>query len=275
MLPARLGFRRSHLGELWVGVGDPGQRGIVDLGGQTEQGVADHDAGLIAGDMREMRPVDNVADRIDAARGGAQPPVDDDALSVVLDAGAVEIEALDPGLAAGGDQQMRSGDLKLPSRLPRRSALCRFRSARPTVILVCWWTATPSSVKTSSSAPASSGSSLRQSLRRLDDRHRGAEPPVGLRQLDADRTGADHQEMLRQRRVVENRLVGEIGDAVDAGDRRDRRLGAGGDDHPPRLDRAIAGNNPAPADETCFGADHLDPETLEPLDQIIAARSRR
>ena len=64
------------MGQFRIGVGDPGQRRVIDLGRQAEQDVADHDAGMIAGDVGELRPAGGVADREDAAVGGAQAGID-------------------------------------------------------------------------------------------------------------------------------------------------------------------------------------------------------
>ena len=52
---------------------------------------------------------------------------------------------------------------------------------------------------------------------RLEDGDMRAEHAVGLRQLDADRAAADHDEMLDPLADVEDRLVGEIGDLVEPG----------------------------------------------------------
>ena len=49
---------------------------------------------------------------------------------------------------------------------------------------------------------------MRDRTRRLDDRHRRAEPAEGLRQFEPDRPGADDQEMRWQFLEVEDRLVG-------------------------------------------------------------------
>ena len=71
-------------------------------------------AGVIAGDMGELRPARGVAHGEDPAVGGAQPPIDDEAASGIGgDAGLVEIEALEVGAAAGGHQQMRALDAPL------------------------------------------------------------------------------------------------------------------------------------------------------------------
>src|SRR6516162_410037 len=51
---ARGGFGQSDLGELGIGIGDPGQCPIVDFSGDPKQGVPDHDPGVIERDMREL-----------------------------------------------------------------------------------------------------------------------------------------------------------------------------------------------------------------------------
>ena len=56
----------------------------------------------------------------------------------------------------------------------------------------------------------------------IDDGDMGAEHAVGLGDLHADRAAAEHDQMLDPLVHVEDRLVGEIGHLVEAGDRRDR-----------------------------------------------------
>ena len=52
----------------------------------------------------------DVADRVDALVGGAQPPVDVDAVRLVADAGGIEIELFDIRPAPDGDEKMTAGD---------------------------------------------------------------------------------------------------------------------------------------------------------------------
>ena len=122
VLPARIGLGQAGLCQFRIGVGDPGQRRVIDLGRQPEQRVADHDAGLIAGDMGETRPTGHVTDRKDARGIGAQAPVDCDAVRPVRDPHLFEVESSDPRLAAGGDQQMRALDAGLLSLDRQRHA---------------------------------------------------------------------------------------------------------------------------------------------------------
>jgi len=49
--------------------------------------MPDHELGMIDGEMGGFRPDGDVANGIDALVGGAQPPVDDDAVRLVADAG--------------------------------------------------------------------------------------------------------------------------------------------------------------------------------------------
>ena len=114
MRVARLGLGHADLRQLGIGIGDPRQRAVIDLGRQAEQRVADDDAGVIAGDMGELRPARDIADGIDAAVGGAQAPVDDERAALVRrDPGLVEVEPGEVGAPPGRDQQMRALDALL------------------------------------------------------------------------------------------------------------------------------------------------------------------
>ena len=119
VLRACLRLGQADVRQLGIGVGDPRHRAIVDLGRQIEQRVADDDACVIAGHVRELVAADDVADREHALVGRAQAVVDLDALGVVLDAGLSEAEAGDIGAAPGSDKQMRASDPLLPGRSPR------------------------------------------------------------------------------------------------------------------------------------------------------------
>src|SRR6185312_7656013 len=60
----------------------------------------------------------------------------------------------------------------------------------------------------------------------LDDRHFAAETAEHLAELEADIAAAQHQQMARQEINIHHRAVGEVGDAVEAGNLRDRRPAA-------------------------------------------------
>ena len=66
-----------------------------------------------------------------------------------------------------------------------------------------------------------------------------------LGELQADRAAADDDQMIEPLRVVEDRFVREIRDAVEARDRRNGWRGAGGDDEAMRLDALVAGDDGA------------------------------
>ena len=84
----------------------------------------------------------------------------------------------------------------------------------------------------------------RQHLRLpADQRHRGTQARKRLRHLAADRSGADDGEPRRLFRQREQRLVGEVRDAGEAGNRRHRGAPAGRNHRAAEGQRAAAGSD--------------------------------
>ena len=90
-----------------------------------------------------------------------------------------------------------------------------------------------------------------------------------LGELDADGPAADDEQALRPSVEIEDRLVGQVGDPVEAGDRRHRRTRADGEHEPARLDRPPAGDNRRGVGEARLRGDHLNPESREALGGIV------
>ena len=63
--------------------------------------------------MSELSPPGGVADREDPAVGGQEGPVGPDAVTIMGDAGGFQIEPLQRGGPAHGDEKVRSGDSDL------------------------------------------------------------------------------------------------------------------------------------------------------------------
>ncbi len=97
---------------------------------------------------------------------------------------------------------------------------------------------------------------------------------VGLRHFDADGPATDHDKMIGEVAVGEDRLVCQVGNAVKTRYRRDRRLRAGGDDEPAGPDLDLAGAERPRAGEACFGTDYLYPEPLEALRGVVRGDCR-
>ncbi len=97
---ARLGLGHPDLRQFRLRVGDARQRRVVDPGWQTEQGAADHDAGVVGSDMGEGARSDalrigDVAHGIDASIGRtAQPAIGGDAGTAGPDIAGRQIERL-------------------------------------------------------------------------------------------------------------------------------------------------------------------------------------
>ncbi len=100
----------AHVRKFGLRVGDPGHGPVIHLGRQIEERIADDDAGVIAGHVRELEAASNVADGKDALVGRAQPVIDLDAGRAIFDVCRLEPEADDVGTAPRGDEQMRAFD---------------------------------------------------------------------------------------------------------------------------------------------------------------------
>src|SRR5207237_4189129 len=97
-------------------------------------------------------------------------------------------------------------------------------------------------------------------------------PAKGLRELEPDRAGADNDKVFRPRGEIEHALVGEIGHRVEAGDGRERRRGAGGDDEAPcrDLDAVPDSDGIAILEAGCA----FDDPHAEPVEAILRIISR-
>ena len=103
----------------------------------------------------------------------------------------------------------------------------------------------------------------------LDHGHLDTETPVGLSHFDADRTAADHDQVLGLFGQFEDILIREIGYLVDAGDRRHEGRGPCRDDKAASLDAVAAGLDFASVDELGRSLDHLDAEAFEALNRVM------
>ena len=110
---------------------------------------------------------------------------------------------------------------------------------------------------------------VRQERPGIDGRYGGAEPVIGLGQLDPDRPAADNDQMSGSLAVRENCLVREIPRRVEAGDRRHDRVRACRDDKPARTDQRVAGLRSAAIEKTRFGADDSHPKPLETFLRVV------
>ncbi len=97
----------------------------------------------------------------------------------------------------------------------------------------------------------------------------GAEHAMGLAELEADRAAAQDDQMLNALTDVEDGLIGQIRDLVEPRDRRDRRRGAGGDDEAAGADQHAAGLHGELVEEVGLRLDHADAEPGEAFDAII------
>ena len=161
----------------------------VLAGRQPEQQRPDDQAGMIAGDMGELRRAGHdVADRVDAAVARAQPGRHRDAVAVVGDARLARGPARRRwrrGRRRRADACRRSRCGRRPSRPAPRRRSCR--AVRRCATLVCSRIVTPRRAALRSTIAAISGSSPASAVAASTTVTSRAQPAIGLRQFDADR----------------------------------------------------------------------------------------
>ncbi len=182
---------------------------------------------MMLGDVRERIRAGDVADDMNAWIGRRQHVVDDDAAVVDVHAGRVEAEAFDVRQAPGGEHQMRRGELL--DRAVRRAQ----RHADAAGVRMTGHDAADADAEAIADTlrlelplhdSGDVGVFARQDLvRHVDDDHLAAEATERLRHFAADRSGADDDEMRHRLAQREHRLVRQVRDVREPGDRRNRR----------------------------------------------------
>src|SRR5262245_14142659 len=99
-----------HVRDLRVGEGRPRYDVAVDACGLAKQGPAQDDAGMVVGNVGELRAADHVADGKYPGVRGHEAPVHLDAALVILDAGGLEVELCHVGHPPRGNEKMRALD---------------------------------------------------------------------------------------------------------------------------------------------------------------------
>ena len=109
----------------------------------------------------------------------------------------------------------------------------------------------------------------RQDRPEIDEIDLRSEPTERLRELAADRPGAEDQKTPRQLREAEDRFVREIGQGLQTRQRRHRRATARRNYEPARLDQMGARFEPVWSDEAGVLTQNRDAKALEPLGAVM------
>ena len=224
--------------------------------------------GVVRGNVRELKPADDVADRIDPLVARAQPRVHLDALVAVLDASGLEPEAVDIRAPAGRNQNVTAGhSLLCPGLLDRDRDPVTLRGDAFNLNALAQLDALGQQPLAHDLHRI--GVIFGQEPEQLEHSNPRAQAPMRLSELAADRTTADHDQMLRPLGQFEDRLVGQVRHLGQTRKRRHRRRRAGRHHDPARLDAPSVRLQLLRPDEACACADHVDPEPLEALLGIV------
>ena len=216
-----LGLGEPDLGQLGIGEGHTRNDVIVHRHAQPKQRVPNDEAGMVIGDMGELRAAGDVADCVNTPVLGLEPLVDPNAATVVNDAGRIEIQAVGLGGTAGCNQEMAAFNRLFAIGLAHHDpdlGIHRFHTqhGNPTAKVDAF-------VR---DLTENDVCALRifagERLRRLQHRHRRPEPAKGLRQLEAYRATSDDNEMVGPRDEIEDRLVGKVGGGFESRNGRQR-----------------------------------------------------
>ena len=177
------------------------------------------------------------------------------------DAARLKVQPLNRGLAPGGDQKMRAGQHKPVGQ----HRLDPFGHAAQADHALTFDDLDPFG--------AQGGQNHRRAIRiiaakragGLDHRHAAAQPLMRLRHFHPDGATTQNQQMVRAVSQGKDRLIGQIGQILDARNRRDRGMRAGGNHEPPRADQGLARLHLTRGGEARPIAQDGDAQPFEPL----------
>ena len=271
---SRVVLRKADVRQLGVGVRHPRNSDVVRLCLHGEERVPDDESGLVVGDVRESWSADDVAAGPHTTGRGAEMIVNDDATLVDSDANAGEIERLGAGDTAGCHEQVRTlDDARSGGRLERE----RDAAGRATSL-----DGLRTEVQLDALSHQSRGEQLRQlrllarheGRRRLDDGDPTAKAHERLRELEADRTAPQHQEMCGSLGDLEDGLVREVRHAVESADGRHRWTRARRHDDALRGQAAAIDVDDAVTGEPRRALHDFDPESTKPLRTVVWCDAR-
>src|SRR5215208_197860 len=268
-------------GDLREGVDDVGNDVVIDVTGVTADDLSHRDA-FVLGLMRQHRPGDHVADRVDARHVAGKLRIDDHAAAIVqADADVVQPQPLRIGHAPdrhehhiGFNSFRRAAGGRLDphlQRLPGGVDRSDFRRQLEGHALLLQ--------DTLELLGDLEGDARQDAVEKFHHRHLGAEATPHRAKLEADDAGADDEQALRH--VVERYGSIRRHDAllVDIDAFEPRHVGAGGDDDAPGLQglrAAIALHLDLAGRDNAAGAMHgidlvLLEQELDPFDVALDA----
>jgi hypothetical protein len=248
-----------------VGEHHPRDGGGVEAAGAPAERVAGRQPPLLVGHVGEPQGGGAVADREDVRPAGPQPAVHHHrAVGSRAHAGQLQAQPGGVGGPPGRDQQVGATDTLTVGQL--QGGTGRGAAHRHTG---------PHRHPVGGQRRGDRGGRLRllgrqDPLERLQEDDLGAQAGERLRQLHPHGPASKHQQPLRQLAQLEDRLVGERPDRIQALHRRDARAGAGRDHEPVGHHAAPVHVHRVVVQEAGDAGEQLDPLGAEPLRGLLA-----
>ena len=221
----------------------------------------------LAGHRPGGHTADAVADCVDAAIGGAQRGVDDDAGPVAANAGEVELKARDIRPAPVRDQEMRAVDLGVAVEDDARAlAMALGPQDRPAFVQ-----GNAVAEQGATEHPDRFGILVQQEPVSGDQGDLAAERAHRLCQLYRSGRATEHDQPLRTFRQLEDAVLGQAGQLGQARNVGQSRQRSGRDDEAPRLDHALADDDLAAILEACLALSTSTPRAARRSSESLTA----
>ena len=224
---ANFAFAHSDVGERRIGIEGPGGDAIGDAARLAIEEVGGGDLVIVIRGVGEGAVAIAIAQGPDVLHRGAELIVDfDEAVGIDLDAGLFGVERIRIRHAADGEEHVRAG-------LFLRPLFAAYAYHRPAIAPI-----ETDALGAGAEADAFGFERFAHALGgvvvfaaqdarlALNDGDFRSEAAEHLREFEADETSADDNEMLGKLFEFEDGLIGEEGDAIDAGEIRNARARA-------------------------------------------------
>jgi hypothetical protein len=270
--------RHADVRQFGIGVGHPRDDERARLLPAEEERILNRDPRQRVGGVGELVPGAHVARGKHAPIRRPQPIVHRHALFRRVDAGRLQTQVFDVGRPAGRHEDRISRDVvvaSLGAPAPREAELHAAGGPLHAVGRHAEFEPHAVGLQRVLDNGRRVGVLARQHLAGpAEHRHAGAEAREGLRQLAADRSRADDEQIGRQIGEREDGLVREVRTGVEPGDRWRGRTASGGDDRLPEPQACVVDDDRPFVGEGGGAEEHVHARGPQTLGRIVG-RDRR
>ena len=223
---------------------------------------------MVTGHMSELKTAGDIANGKYFLVGCPHPGIHVDALRRINNTGLIQIKAVDIGSATGGHQQVTAVQRCLLVIRAKNNTHPGGRFLNPH-----HFNAFVQINSVFNDLRTHHVDQIRVILghdfKHLENADFRTQMPVRLCHFDANRPATDDDQVFRNVRKTENRLVDQVGNVVNARNGRHKGAAAGRNNNAARMDMRIPGDHILRPGQFAFRLDHLHAQPFKPLNRII------